>query len=276
MKFAFNPRIRPFARESVLDQLRASVYTAQQLDFQVIEITIDPLMYERGLWATFQREVLSFFVNSPVQFQVNIFPGEDFSEAPSDVTPYPRSIYLRRLVQVVEFFEAYAPMTLYIIHPGRRKHHIDDHLASLYEAFRAILVLYPGLPLAIENGGRESVLHFPDEYLTFLDSFPTLRFVLHTGRAYQSVMWDNEGLGRYVRSLTRFRERLAAIRWTNTNPVTEPDRPLQLSLDRAPDFAIIMRQLGRNPALVHILDTVGGNPAALARERRALYAQVHL
>lgn len=275
MRVGFNPRLQPFRRVTMAEQLQETLHTGQQLEFAVVEVSIDEVVYRRGLWDTFTQDVLELITHAPLQFQVNLFADEGFEEAPSDTTPFPRSIYLRRLVQTIEFFEAYAPMSLYVVHAGRRKRHIDDHLQALHEAFQALLVLYPGVPLAIENGGRESVLHFPDDFLTFLDAFPSLRFVLHTGRAYQSVMWDNDQLGRYVRKAVRFVDRLAAIRWTNSNPVTDPDRPLQLELDRAPDFGLIMRGLGRNPALVHLLDTVGGRPAALARERRALHAQVY-
>lgn len=257
------------------EQLQETLHTGQQLEFAVVEVSVDEVLYRKGLWDTFTQDVLKIITHAPLQFQVNLFADEGFDEAPSDITPFPRSVYLRRLVQTIEFFEAYAPMSLYVVHAGRRKGHMDDHLQALQEAFQALLVLYPGVPLAIENGGRESVLHFPDDFLTFLDAFPSLRFVLHTGRAFQSVMWDNDQLGRYVRKAVRFVDRLAAIRWTNSNPVTDPDRPLQLELDRAPDFGLIMRGLGRNPALVHLLDAVGGRPAALARERRALQAQVY-
>lgn len=274
MRVGFNPRLQPFRRVSVSEQLQETLHTAQRLEFSVVEIDVDEVLFRKGLWDTFSRDVIEILTHAPLQFQVNLFPDEGFEEAPSDITPMPRSVYLRRLVQTVEFFEAYAPMSLYVVHAGRRKGHIDDHLEALYEAFQALLVLYPGVPLAIENGGRETVLHFPDDFLTFLDSFPALRFVLHTGRAFQSVMWDNDQLARYVRKATRFVDRLAAIRWTNANPVTDPDRPLQLELDRSLDFALIMRGLGRNPALVHLLDTVGGRPSALARERQALQAQV--
>jgi hypothetical protein len=274
MRVGFNPRLQPFSRMTVAEQLQETLHTAQQLEFAVVELNVGEVIYRKGLWDTFSDDVLELVAHAPLQFQVNLFSDEGFEEAPSDVTPYPRSVYLRRLVQTVEFFEAFAPMSLYVVHAGRRKRHVDDHLKALHEAFQALLVLYPGIPLAIENGGRESVLHFPDDFLTFLDEFPSLRFVLHTGRAFQSVMWDNDQLGRYVRRASRFVDRLAAIRWTNANPVTDPDRPLQLELDRSLDFGLIMRSLGRNPALVHLLDAVGGRPAALARERRALQAQV--
>ena len=274
MRVGFNPRLQPFRRMSVAEQLQETLHTAQRLEFVVIEINVGEVLYRKGLWDTFTRDVLEVMAHAPLQFQVNLFPDEGFEEAPSDITPIPRSVYLRRLVQTIEFFETYAPMSLYVMHAGRRKRHIDDHLKALYEAFQALLVLYPGVPLAIENGGRETVLHFPDDFLTFLDAFPALRFVMHTGCAFQSVMWDNDQLARYVRKASRFVDRLAAIRWTNANPVTDPDRPLQLELDRAPDLALIMRGLGRNPALVHVLDTVGGRPSALALERRALHAQV--
>ena len=274
MRVGFNPRLQPFRRMSMAEQLQETLHTAQRLEFAVIEINVGEVLYRKGLWDTFTRDVLKVMAHAPLQFQVNLFPDEGFEEAPSDITPIPRSVYLRRLVQTIEFFETYAPMSLYVMHAGRRKRHIDDHLKALYEAFQALLVLYPGVPLAIENGGRETVLHFPDDFLTFLDAFPALRFVMHTGCAFQSVMWDNDQLARYVRKASRFVDRLAAIRWTNANPVTDPDRPLQLELDRAPDLALIMRGLGRNPALVHVLDTVGGRPSALARERRALHAQV--
>ncbi len=274
MRVGFNPRLQPFRRVTVAEQMQATVHTADRLEFEVVEVSVDEVIYRSGLWETFTQDVLTILTRGPLQFQVNIFPDEGFEEAPSDTTPMARSVYLRRLVQTVEFFEAYAPMSLYIVHAGRRRTHVDDHIKALYEAFEALQVLYPGVPLAIENGGRETVLHFPDDFLTFLDAFPALRFVMHTGRAFQSVMWDNDQLARYVRKAARFADRLAAIRWTNANPVTDPDRPLQLELDRAPDFALIMRGLGRNPALVHVLDAVGGRPSALARERRALHAQV--
>ena len=274
MLVGFNPRLQPFRRMSVAEQLQETVHTAQRLEFAVVELSVDEVVYRRGLWETFSQDALDVITHAPLQFQVNLFPDEGFEETPSDVNAFPRSIYLRRLVQTIEFFEAYAPMSLYVAHAGRRTRHVDDHLKALDEAFQALQALYPGVPLAIENGGREFVLHFPDDFLTFLDAFPSLRFVLHTGRAFQSVMWDNEQLARYARKAARFVDRLAAIRWTNANPITDPDRPLQLELDRAPDLGLIMRGLGRNPALVHLLDTVGGRPAALARERRALHAQV--
>ncbi len=275
MLVGFNPRLQPFRRMSVAEQLQEALHTAERLEFGVIELTVDEVVYRKGLWDTFTHDALDLITHAPAQFQVNLFPDEGFEEAPSDVNAFPRSIYLRRVAQTIEFFEAYAPMSLYVTHAGRRTRHVDDHLQALEEAFQALLVLYPGVPLAIENGGRESVLHFPDDFLTFLDALPSLRFALHTGRAFQSVMWDNEQLARYVRKAARFVDRLAAIRWTNANPITDPDRPLQLELDRAPDLGLIMRGLGRNPALVHVLDTVGGRPAALARERRALHAQVY-
>ena len=121
MRVGFNPRLQPFRRMSMAEQLQETLHTAQRLEFAVIEINVGEVLYRKGLWDTFTRDVLEVMAHASLQFQVNLFPDEGFEEAPSDITPIPRSVYLRRLVQTIEFFEAYAPMSLYVMHAGRRK-----------------------------------------------------------------------------------------------------------------------------------------------------------
>ncbi|MDE2993259.1 MAG: hypothetical protein OXU67_05195 [Chloroflexota bacterium] len=273
MRFGFNPRFMPTSRAGMVHQLREALLAAERLEFDVIELSVSRMIFDYTLDTVFGGEFLDLLQRAKPRFHVNIFPFDprEGELGMSDPSPYPRSLALRRLIHVIEFFEAQHPMGLYIIHAGATRYAGETHLASLRQALAALDVLYPGLPLAIINDGPGSVLGRPRVFLELLDATPNLRFVLNTGLAWRAVDYDHDGYAWLLRSLKRFDDRLAEIHWSSGAPGAGPNRPLHIISDDGLDIVRTLGMVGRNPALVHLFETVGSHQHALARERRCLY-----
>ncbi|MAG36286.1 MAG: hypothetical protein CL878_08585 [Dehalococcoidia bacterium] len=257
----------------MVHQLREALLVAERLEFDVIELSISTMIFDYSLGTVFGGEFLDLLQRAKPRFHVNIFPSDprDGELGMSDPSPYPRSLALRRLIRVIEFFEAQHPMGLYVIHAGAARYAGATHLASLRHALTALDTLYPGLPLAIINDWQGTVLARPQVFLELLDATPNLRFVLNTGLAWRSVDYDRDSYAWYLRSLKRFDDRLAEIHWSSGAPGAGPNRPLHVVSDNGLDVVRTLGMLGRNPAVVHLFETVGLHQHALARERRCLY-----
>ncbi len=274
MRIGFNPRLTPINRKIFVEQLRLAIENARRLEFDVIEISLTFDAYRLGLQTIFGGDFLDVMDDAPCSFHLHLF-HDTISRTESSLTDpqkYPRSIALRRIVQVVEFFEHHHPIEMYVIHPGRRFAGVERHLRSLRENLATLDALFPGLPMAIENGHPEGVLANFDTLLAFLDDTPNTRFSFHTGLSFHSVGTDHLRFEDRVGYMRRFGENLAEIRWHNTAPGRQPSLPLHLELEGGLDLAKIFRALGRNPGTVHLIETPGNDIGALARERRALHS----
>jgi hypothetical protein len=273
MRFGFNPGIEAGTKREMVFRLRAAIEAADELRFDVIEVSLTERLYELGLRTVFGGDLLDLMEGARPRFHLHLFPSEQRSGDPgiSNPSPYPRSLQLRRLIQVVEFFEASHPMQLYLIHAGWRTSAFETHLKALRRSLDALETLYPGLPLALVNDWPGAILAQPNDFLELLEAAPNLRYVFNTGLAYHAVDHNPEAYAWLLRSLGRFEDRLAEIQWSNGGPGAGINRPLHLALERGLDVARTVRSIGRNPAIVHLFDTVGGNVAALARERRTVY-----
>lgn len=272
MRYAFNPKLVPINRRSFIEQMGLAIENAKALSFDIIELSLTLDEYELGLQTLFGGDFFEVMNSSPTSFHVHLFhdTARRTEASLTDVQAYPRSIALRRAVQVVEFFEHRHPIEMYVIHPGRRYDATAKHLKALQESLRTLDNLFPGLPMAVENGDPEGALAGFDTLLAFLDSTPNARVSFHTGLAFHSVGTSHSTFEDRLGYMRRFDDRLAEIRWHNTAPGREPSLPLHVSLEEGLDPAKIVRILGRNPGTVHLIETVGNNIGALARERRAL------
>jgi len=273
MRFGFNPRIEATTKREMTHRLLAALDAAAELGFDVIELSLTERMYDLGLRTVFGGELLDLMQAARQRFHLHLFPPEARAADPglSHPSAYPRSLHLRRLIQVIEFFEAHHPMQLYLLHAGRRAAAFETHLAALRRSLDALDTLYPGLPIALSNDWPGAVLERPPDFLELLDAAPNLRYVFNTGLGYHSVDYNPEAYSWFLRSLGRFEDRLAEIQWSNGAPGVGPARPIHLTLDRGVDVQRTIRTIGRNPAVVHLFDTVGASVPALARERRAVY-----
>ncbi len=272
LRLGFNPRIVPHDRRRLLAQLREIVDVAVRLEFQVVELNLDTYMYELGLRTFFDADFIEILDAAPMRFHLNVFRDASTRRWPSltDPSATDRSVALRQFVQIIEFFEQRHAMEMYVAHPGRRMTADAQHIDVLRESFRTIHDLFPGLPIAVQNAGDGSVLSALDSVLAMLDATSTVRFALHTGRAFHAVNGDRLAFEARLDYMARFADRMAEIRWHNTAPGREPNMPLHVGLERGLDLGKVMRTIGRNPGTVHMIDTVGLNPAGLLREVRAL------
>lgn len=273
MRFGFNPRIEAITRREMVSRLNNALQIAEDGGFDVLEISLTERMFELNLRTVFGGGLLELMQAARQRFHLRIFPAQDRSDIAgiSDSSAYPRSVQLRRIIQVVEFFEDNQPMQLYLLHSGKRTSAFETHLKALRRSLDALETLYPGLPIALANDWPGTVLARPPDFLELLDTVPNLRFVFNTGLGYHAVDYNPETYSWLLRSLARFEERLAEIQWSNGAPGLEPNRPLHTVQERGVDVHRTLRTIGRNPALVHQFDTVGVNVAALARERRLVH-----
>ena len=273
MRFGFNPRIEANTKPAMIERLRLAMEAAFELNFDVIEISLTERLYELGLRTVFGGELLDLLSTSPLRFHLHLFPPDERSNDPgiSNPSAYPRSIELRRLSQVIEFFESNHPMQLYLVHAGRRTSAFETHLKALRRSLDALETFYPGVPLALVNDPPGSVLARPPDFLELLDAAPNLRYVFNTGLGYHAVDFNLDAYQWFLRSLGRFEDRLAEIQWSNGAPGAGINKPIHANLEHGVDVHRTIRTIGRNPALVHLFDTVGGSVPALARERRAVY-----
>ena len=273
MRFGFNPRIDATTKPEMILRLKQAIEAAYELQFDTIEISLTERIYELGLRTVFGGELLDLMSTSPLRFHLHLFPLEEKSEDPgiSNPNPYPRSLQLRRLTQVIEFFESNHPMQLYLVHAGVRSSAFETHLKALRRSLDALDALYPGVPLALVNDKPGGVLSRPPDFLDLLEASPNLRYVFNTGLGYHAVDYNQETYAWFLRSLGRFEERLAEIQWSNGAPGAGVDKPIHADLENGVQVHRIVRTIGRNPAVVHLFETVGGSVPALAKERRAVY-----
>lgn len=272
MRFGFNPRIEAATRPEMIQRLRLAVAAAGELDFHVIELSLTERLFELGLRTVFGGEIFRLMSTTPLRFHLHLFPPDARSEDPGISNPnaYPRSLQLRRLCQIIEFFETSHPMQLYLVHAGTRASAFETHLHALRRSLDALDALYPGVPLALVNDRPGGVLERPADFLDLLDAAPNLRYVFNTGLGYHAVDYNWEAYAWFLRGLGRFEDRLAEIQWSNGAPGVGLDKPIHTDLDRGLDVGRTIHAIGRNPAVVHLFETVGGNVSALARERRTV------
>jgi hypothetical protein len=273
MRFGFNPRIDATTKPEMIQRLRLAMEAAYELDFDTIELSLTERIFELGLRTVFGGELLDLLSTSPLRFHLHLFPPDERDEDPGISNPnaYTRSVQLRRLAQVIEFFESNHPMQLYLVHAGHRTSAFETHMKALRRSLDALDALYPGVPLALINDRPGGVLSRPPDFLELLDASPNLRYVFNTGLGYHSVDYNPESYSWFLRSLGRFEERLAEIQWSNGAPGVGLNKPIHTDLDNGLDVRRIIRTIGRNPAVVHLFGTVGGSVPALARERRTVY-----
>ena len=273
MRFGFNPRIEASTKPEMIQRLRLAIEAAHELDMQVLEISLTERLFELGLRTVFGGELLELLSTSPLRFHLRLFPPTERSTDPGISNPnaYPRSVELRRLSQVIEYFESNHPMQLYLVHAGSRTSAFETHLRALRRSLEALETFYPGLPLALANDRPGGVLSQPPDFLELLDASPNLRYVFNTGVGYRSVDYNAEAYQWYLRSLGRFEDRLTEIQWSNGAPGHGIDKPIHADLEDGLDVQRTVSAIGRNPAVVHLLESAGDSVAALARERRALY-----
>jgi hypothetical protein len=278
MRFGFNPGIEARTKRDMVFRLRAAIDSAEGLGFDVIEVSLTERMYDFGLRTVFGGELLELMQGARQRFHLHIFPpdGRESDAGISHPSPYPRSLQLRRLIQVIEFFETHHPMQLYILSAGWRISAVETHLRSLKVSLDALETLYPGVPLALSNDWPGSILSQPQGFLQLLEDAPNLRYVFNTGLGFHAVDYNPEAYSWYLRSLGRFEDRLAEIQWSNSAPGAGMNRPVHVDLEHGLDVQRTIRTIGRNPAIVHLFSTVGDNVAALARERRAVYNSARL
>lgn len=273
MRFGFNPRIDATTKPEMVRRLRSAIGAAYQLDFDTIELSLTGRIYELGLRTVFGGELLDLMSSTPLRFHIHLFPQDGGSEDPgiSNPSAYPRSVELRRLTQVIEFFESNHPMQLYLLHAGARTASFETHMKALRRSLDALDALYPGAPLALVNDRPGGVLSRPPDFLDLLDASPNLRYVFDTGLGYHAVDYNPETYAWLLRSLGRFEDRLAEIQWSNGAPGVGIDRPIHAEIENGLDVQRTLRLIGRNPALVHLFGTVGDSVTELARERRTVY-----
>ena len=273
LRLGFNPRIRPENRRRLHERLRHVVEVAVHLEFDVVELGMSTAMYDLGLSTVFDPQSIEILDDAPLRFHLNLFAEDTTSNRASvtDVTAYSRSVALRQIVQIVEFFEHRHAMEMYVVHPGRRVTHEAAHLDALRESMRTMHNLFPGLPIAIANAGGQAVLGRIDSVLNALDSARHFRFALHTGFAFHSVDANHLAFEARMDYLQRFVDQIAEIRWHNTAPGERPSVPLHRPLEDGIDLGMLMRTVGRNPGTLHMIETVGLDPPALVREVRTLH-----
>jgi hypothetical protein len=278
MRFGLNPRLEATTKRDMVQGLMAALQAAAELQFEVVEISLTERMFELGLRTVFGGELLDLMQAARPAFHLHLFPNLERNGDPGISNPnaYPRSVELRRIIQVIEFFEANHPMQLYLLHAGHRSSAFETHLRALHRSVDALETIYPGLPIALGNDWPGSVLERPPDFLELLDSLPNLRFVFNTGLGFRAVDYNRESYAWFLRSLGRFEERLAEIQWSDGAPGSGLNRPLHMHLDNGLDVHRTIRTIGRNPAVVHLFDTVGASVSALARERRAVYNSARL
>ncbi len=273
MRFGLNPKLEATTKRDMVQGLMAALDAAEELHFDVVELSLTDRMFELGLRTVFGGELLDLMQAARPRFHLHLFPPADRANDAgiSNPSPYPRSLELRKIIQVIEFFEASHPLQLYLLHGGSRTSAFETHLKALHRSVDALDTLYPGLPVALVNDWPGNVLERPPDFLELLDSMPNLRYVFNTGLAYRSVDYNPEAYSWFLRSLGRFEDRLAEIQWSDGAPGGGLNRPIHMRLDNGVDVHRTLRTIGRNPAVVHLFETVGTSIAALARERRAVY-----
>ena len=243
------------------------------LEFDVIELSLKTEMHELGLSTVFDPDSIEILDGAPLRFHLNVCTNPAQSDRPAltDVNVYSRSIALRQIVQIVEFFEHRHPMEMYVVHPGQRTTTETAHLEALHESLRTMHNLFPGLPIAVENGAGGQVLSEIDSVLNALDGGRHLRFALHTGLAFHSVDGNHLAFEARMDYLRRFSDQIVEIRWHNTAPGRRSSVPLHHPLQNGLDLEKLMRTVGRNPGTLHMIETVGLDPTALVREVRTLH-----
>jgi hypothetical protein len=150
LKLGFNPRLVAHDRRHLLKQVRAIVDTAVHLEFDVVELNLDFMMYRLGLRMYFDADFISILDDAPTRFHVNVFRDAFPRKWPSLTDPIAsdRSIALRQFVQIIEFSEERHPMEMHVVHPGRRMTNETSHMNALRDIFWTIHNLFASLQIA--------------------------------------------------------------------------------------------------------------------------------
>jgi hypothetical protein len=274
MHVGFRSPLVPLNRRYIVSQLRAAIDWARQIGFTVIEFPCTEDMSALGLDAVFDTDFLDVLRSTrDIRFHGHVLFGERSIDevGTSDTHPSARAAYMRKLYEAIDFFERKRPLQLYVLEAGPKIVDAPTHLGSLFQSLDCLRTLYPHIPMGLRNGPPGTLLSHARECLDVLDGFANVSLVFDTGWAYQAVGYSRELFERTVRSLVRFADRIASIHWRNLGPGTRSQVPLHIPIERGLDLALVARHLGRNPALVHcIQSTACQDQVLLARDRRAL------
>ncbi|MCL4543249.1 MAG: TIM barrel protein [Chloroflexi bacterium] len=275
MILGFNPLLTPVNRRSFTNQLKAAIQTARTGGFRTLEITCTESMFDLGLTTVFGGEFLETLIaTQDLRVHLHLFYGDHSLEeiAISDTFAPTRAAYLRRLVQIVEFFERNRSIQLYVVHTGPRTLPLSEHLGALATSLDVMRTLYPHLTIAVENGRRGSVIETPHDILSLLERHPEIPLVFDTGLAFQAVGFQRHVYTELLRALQRFDRQIVEVHWNNTAPGYQPNRPLHVPLEGGIDIDLVARQLGHNPRATHLIETMSTRDSeALIRDQRALY-----
>lgn len=275
MFFGFNPLLIPVNRRALTMQLRQAIHTARRFGFHVIELTCTESMFDLGLSTIFGGEFTEELVKaSDLRIHLHLFYGHHSLEevALTDTHAPTRAIYLRRLLDVVDFFECRSPVQLYVVHTGPRVYPLAEHLDALAKALEALRTIYPHVRIAVENGRRGSVVEGPDEILALLKFHSEIPFVFDTSLAYQAVGFHRLAYTKLLKAVGAFEDQIVEVHWNNTAPGFQPNRPLHVPLEGGIDLDLAARQLRKNPHMTHLIETLATRDTeALIRDQRLLY-----
>lgn len=273
MLFGFHPGLVPLTKRYIVQQLREAIHVARELGLATLELACTEDMAALGIPQVFGGEFMETLLQArDLRFHVRLFFGERSVDevAINDTSPRARAAYLRKLYNAIEYFEHQRPMQLYILTAGPKISDSAAHVRSLITSLECLHTMFPDLPLAIENGRRGTLLEQPPDLLDFLNAYANVGLVFDTGRAYQASGFNRALFAQVLRAVSRFSDRLVEIHWKNLGPANPDGVPLHVPVERGVDLPLVARQLGRNPALVHVIAGVVTHIAQLARDRRAL------
>src|SRR5438552_3105712 len=133
MRFGLNPRLEATTKREMVHGLMAALEAAAELGFDVVEMSLTERMFELGLRTVFGGDLLDLMQAARPRFHLHLFPppDRDGDAGISNPSAYPRSLALRRIIQVIEFFEGNHPLQLYLFHAGWRTSAFETHLGAL-------------------------------------------------------------------------------------------------------------------------------------------------
>lgn len=180
--------------------------------FKALEFTVDFRMLEKGLSRVFDRKILGTLTRAGergLKFHVSTEP---FKASLGSHRISDRDEGIKRLHQILKFFESNLRPQYVILHPGSCRR--DDRRAIdwMIDGYRRLRDKFPSLRLGLKVGGKGNCLQEPVEVHRVISRLHEIPFCLDIGTTVMNSGGDLRSAKNIIRAIGR---NLHQISWHN-------------------------------------------------------------
>lgn len=249
MNFGINPHLGVFINDWKMGDWSNF---AVNRGFKALEFTVDFRMLEKGLSSIFDRKILNTLNRARKRGLKFHLATEPFNSALSHHRIRAREEGIKRLHQILKFFDNNFRPQFILLHPGTCPRDDRRTIDWLIDSYRRLRDKFPSLRLGLKVGEEGDCLKTGEEIRRVTSRIKEVEFALDIGWALMTSGGDLQQVGGLLRALGR---NLYQLNWHNF--LFRPLRrrlPLGKGYLREFHYVKILSLLPSERELWHILD----------------------